>query len=116
MKLTAADGSKLDISGKAQLEFQAEGVTFKQQFIIAKITGIAGILGMDFLIAYRGDIKIKKQVLKTVNGRLQLHKQTSQTCARIVIADKTDIPANTEVLVSQLSEQNVPVQSNLPTT
>ena len=100
VKLTAADGSHLDISGKAQLEFQAEGVTFKQEFIIAKIKGIAGILGMDFLTAYGGDIKIKKQVLKTVNGRLQLHKQTSQTCARIVIADKTDIPANTEVLVS----------------
>ena len=70
MKLTAADGSHLDISGKVQLEFQAEGITFKQEFIIAKIKGIAGILGMDFLNAYGGDIKIKKQILKTVNGRL----------------------------------------------
>ena len=60
---------------------------------------------MDFLNAYGGDIKIKKQILKTVNGRLQLHKQTSQTCARIVIADNTAVPANTEVLVSCKIEQ-----------
>ena len=60
---------------------------------------------MDFLNAYGGDIKIKKQILKTVNGRLQLHKQTSQTCARIVIANNTAIPANTEVLVSCKIEQ-----------
>ncbi|MEW8092744.1 MAG: reverse transcriptase domain-containing protein [Candidatus Thiodiazotropha endolucinida] len=99
VQLTAADGSHLEISGKAQLEFKAEGLTFQQDFIIAKIQGIVGILGMDFLVSHDGDIRIKKQILKTSKGRLKLHKQASNACARIIIADSTTIPANTETLL-----------------
>ena len=54
---------------------------------------------MDFLVSHDGDIGIKKQILKTYKGRLKLHKQASNTCARIIIAGSKTIPANTETLL-----------------
>ena len=64
IKLTAADGSHLQIRGKVKLQFQSENLTFEQSFIIATIQGIVGILGMDFLITNDGDVKVKKQILQ----------------------------------------------------
>ena len=54
---------------------------------------------MDFLVSHDGSIRIKKHILKTSKGRLKLHKQASNACARIIIADSTTIPANTETLL-----------------
>ena len=80
IKLTAADGSPLEIAGKTKVQFQSENVIFEQELIVANIKGIIGILGMDFLTANDGTIKIKKQILKTSRGRLKLYKQTSYAC------------------------------------
>ena len=122
VQLTAANGSHLEISGKAQIEFKAEGLTFQQDFIVAKIQGSAGILPMDILVSHEGDIKIKKHILKTPMGRLKLHKQTPNACTRIVIADSTTIPAKTKTLLHckvdhHSSEKNKLVLLNqLPTS
>ena len=96
IKLTAADGSHLEISGKVMLQFKSENLTFKQEFIIANIKGIVGILGIDFLVANDGSLKIKKQILKTASGKLKMYKQASNACAHIVITDTVTVPANTE--------------------
>ena len=42
---------------------------------------------MDFLVANDGNLKIQKQILKTATRRLKMYKQTSNACARIVIAE-----------------------------
>ena len=105
IKLTAADGSQLEISGKATLEFYAKGICYEQDFIIAKIQGIVGILGMDFLTKYDGSIKVNKQTLKTSKGTLKLNKQQSIACARILVKDDIVIKANTEQLIPAKIDQ-----------
>ncbi|MCG7874778.1 MAG: retropepsin-like aspartic protease, partial [Candidatus Thiodiazotropha endolucinida] len=105
VKLTAADGSYLEVRGKALIDFSSEGQTYQQAFIIAKIQGIIGILGMDFLTKYDGSLKIKQQILKTSRGKLKLHQQSSNACARIVSADNIIIEASTERLIQAKVDQ-----------
>ena len=50
-----------EINGKVKLQLQSENLTIEQEFTIANIQGIVGILGMDFLIANDGDVNVKKQ-------------------------------------------------------
>ena len=99
IKLTAADGSKLDISGIVTINFRTMGITYEQDFIVARIQGIVGILGMDFLTKYDGSIKVRKQTLKTSKGKLKLNKQPSTACARILVEKEIVIPANTEQII-----------------
>ena len=105
VRLTAADGSHLDISGKVTLSFYINGIPFEQEFIIAKIAGIVGILGMDFLIHYDGNIKINRQTLKTSRGKLTLNKQSSTACARIIVSENTVIRANSERFIHAKVDQ-----------
>ena len=94
INLTAADGSKLEIQGKTMIEFRCQGQTYQQHFIVARIQGIVGILGMDFLTTYDGNIKIKQHLLKTSKGKLKLHEQNANTCARILVQDNILIEPN----------------------
>ena len=103
----------MQIRGKVKLQFQSENLTFEQEFIIANIQGIVGILGIDFLITNDGDVKVKKQILKTSSGRLRMYKQTSNACARIVIADSTAIPANTEKFLHCTVDQPIIRKENM---
>ena len=96
IKLTAAKGSQLEISGKATLEFYAKDICYEQDFINTKIQGIVGILGMDFLTKYDGSIKVNKQTLKSSKGTLKLNKQQSIARACILVKDDIAIRANTE--------------------
>ena len=77
-KLTAADGSPIETKGKTLIEFYCEGLKFQQEFLVAKLQGIVGILGMDFLVRYDTTIKIKNHILKTSNGKLKLHKHSTR--------------------------------------
>ena len=62
INLTAADGSNLEIQGKTIIEFQCQCQTYQQHFIVVRILGIVGILGIDFLTTYDGSIKIKNNI------------------------------------------------------
>ncbi|MBV2113416.1 MAG: hypothetical protein KUF82_20885, partial [Candidatus Thiodiazotropha sp. (ex Ctena orbiculata)] len=104
-KLTAADGSPIETKGKTLIEFQCEGRKFQQEFLVAKLQGIVGILGMDFLVKYDGTIKIKQHILKTSNGKLKLYKQSTKTCARILVTENTTIAANTEKIINAKVDQ-----------
>ena len=64
-----------------------------------------GIIGMDFLYKVDGTINIKKQILRTKNGKLSLFKQTSNTSARIQIAENPVFPPNLELFMKGKIEQ-----------
>ena len=94
-RIRAADGSVIETSGKLLISLQIDRKAYSQEFIVAKIQGIDGIIGMDFLYQFDGNIHIKKQILFTSRGKITLFQQNSNTCARIQLADTTVIPSNT---------------------
>ena len=71
-KLRAADGSLIETSGKVIVPLHIDDISFNQEFIIAKIHGTDGIIGMDFLCQYDRRINIKKQILKTNRGKTKV--------------------------------------------
>ena len=99
ISLKAADGSKISVQGQCNLIFEKEGKQFQQNFIVAKIDEIFGILGMDFLCRYEASINIKKRTMKTKQGKLQLNKQASNSCARVQVTKNVIIPPNSEMFV-----------------
>ncbi|MCG8111917.1 MAG: retropepsin-like domain-containing protein [Candidatus Thiodiazotropha endolucinida] len=104
-KLRAADGSLIKTSGKLVVPLQINDKLFSQEFIVAKIHGIDGIVGMDFLCHYDGKISIRKQHLKTNKGKVKLFKQNSDTCARVQIANTTVIQPNSEAFIKGKIDQ-----------
>ena len=105
VKLTAADGSQLEISGKAKIKFRTENICYEQDFIVAKIQGIIGILGMDFLTKYHDSKKVNDRTLKTSKGKLKLNKQHSTDCARIFVNHDEVIQSNPEQLIPAKSDK-----------
>ena len=73
-------------------------MTFQQEFIIADIEESLGILGVNFLDQYRADIKIKKRILKTDQGKVKLHKHGAQVCNKLQLYENVTIPAQSETL------------------
>lgn len=104
-RLRAADGSLIETNGKITIPFESNGHCFGQDFIVAKIAGIDGIIGMDFLNEFDGRINIKKQILKTSCGKVTLYKQTTNTCARIQIVDSAIIKPNAETFIKGTIKQ-----------
>ena len=104
-RLRAADGSIIETNGRLFIPLTIEGRLFNQEFIFAKIQGIDGIMGMDFLYKVDGTINIKKQILRTKKGKISLFKQNSNTCARIQIAETSVFPPNSELFIKGKIEQ-----------
>ena len=73
-------------------------MTLQQEFIIADIEESLGILGVNFLDQYRADIKIKKRILKTDQGKVKLHKHGAQVCNKLQLYENVTIPAQSETL------------------
>ena len=98
-KVRTANGGLLDIKGTCSLSIRLDHLTFQQEFIIADVEESLGILGVNFLDQYRADIKIKKRILKTDQGKVKLHKRGAQVCNRLQLCENVIIPAQSETLV-----------------
>ena len=79
-QVRTANGGFLNIKGTCSLTIRLDHLTFQQEFIIADIEESLGIMGVNFLDQYRADIKIKKRILKTDQGKVKLHKRGAQVC------------------------------------
>lgn len=97
--LTTVDGNKLDVKGYVTLEFRMNSLKFEQGFVVAALDNLSGILGMDFLERYEGDIQINRQMLKTSQGKVNLFKHKTYSCARIRLQNKVVVPANSETFL-----------------
>ena len=71
---------------------------FSITFIIADIEESLGILGVNFFDQYRADIKIKKRILMTDQGKVKLHKHCAQVCNKLQLYENVTIPAQSETL------------------
>ena len=97
-KVRTANGGLLDIKGTCSLSIRLDHLTFQQEFIIADVEESLGILGVNFLDQYRADIKIKKRILKTDQGKVKLHKHGAQVCNKLQLYENVTIPAQSETL------------------
>ena len=123
-QVRTANGGFLNIKGTCSLTIRLDHLTFQQDFIIADIEESLGILGVNFLDQYRADIKIKKRILKTDEGKVKLHKHGAQVCNKLQLYENVTIPAQSETLdkaympdscLTQFSTRE-PSNKGLPTT
>lgn len=98
--LTAADGSKLNILGKINLQFSLGGMSFCHEFIVAEIDDLKGILGMDFLEQNDVSIQVSKGLLKLAGQEIQLDKEQIPVCTRVKLSKKIIVPPDSEITVS----------------
>ena len=97
-RVRTANGGFLNIKGTCSLTIRLDHLTFQQEFIIADIEESLGILGVNFLDQYRADIKIKKMILKTEQGKVKLHKHDAQVCNKLQLYENVTILAQSETL------------------
>ena len=101
-----ADGSALTVKGKIGVQLKIGPLCLDQE-IIAKIDDISGILGMNFLEKNDVEIQIGKRVLKIKGHKIKVNKDSSSMCDKVRLSDKTNIPANSEMMVESYIEGNL---------
>ena len=111
-QVRTANGGFLNIKGTCSLTIRLDHLTFQQEFIIADIEESLGILGVNFLDQYRADIKIKKRILKTDQGKVKLHKHSAQVCNKLQLYENVTIPAQSETLVKAYMPDSCLTQSS----
>ena len=112
-QVRTADGTFLKVKGSCTLQIQLDHLLFDQEFIVANIEESLGILGINFIDQYEVDIKIRKKVLKTNNGKIKLHKQNFEGCCRIQLCDKVTLPPQSETFVKTYTAQNCAAHLNI---
>ena len=86
---------------------------FSQEFIVANIEESLGILGINFLDQYQADVKIRKKILKTNQGKIKLHKQSADICNRIQLCENVIIPPQSEAYIKTYTVQNCEAHLNI---
>jgi len=102
-----ADGSVLTVKGKIGVQLKIGPLCLDQEIIVAKLDDISGILGMNFLEKNDVEIQIGKRVLKIKGHKIKVNKDSSSMCAKVRLSDKTNIPANSEMMVESYIEGNL---------
>ncbi|WAR24032.1 hypothetical protein MAR_037701, partial [Mya arenaria] len=98
-RLTAANGSKIDILGQATFKFDTEAKSYQWKFLVANLEGIAGIIGQDFISSQGRTLSWKTLVWQTKAGRVCLFKRESSHVGRIRVEKRVIVPPETEMLV-----------------
>ncbi|XP_021351590.1 uncharacterized protein LOC110449211 [Mizuhopecten yessoensis] len=98
LRLTTASGNNLKVYGKCICDFRIGDPDFAQEVVVAKLEGLRGIIGVDFLTKHQGEISFGEKVLRLGKYRCDLQPvvATASTCARIRVSEPISIPENTE--------------------
>ena len=112
-QVRAANGTLLRIKGTCTLQIQLDHVLFNQEFIVANIEESLGILGINFLDQYQADVKIRKKILKTNQGRIKLHKQSTDVCNRLQLCENITVPSQSEAYIKTYTVQNCEARLNI---
>ena len=73
-RVRAANGTLLYIRGTCTLQIQLVNVLFSQEFIVADIEESLGIMGINLSDQYQADVKIRKKILKTNQGKKYINR------------------------------------------
>ena len=106
--LTAASGNDLKVYGKINLNFLIDNISMSQDFIVADLDEIEGILGIDMLEISQAQIDIaKSSLIMPDNIVIKLSKQSNKHCALIRIKEKLVLPASSESVIQVKIPKNV---------
>ncbi len=70
--LRTVDGKRLRVFGKATLEFRVREFSFVQEFVVADLKQLSGLLGMDFLEDNDVTIFVRRRMLGLPGGEVGL--------------------------------------------
>lgn len=97
-------GDKLEIQGEQEIVFAVNKVKYKHQFLVCKLpTKHAGILGVDFLLAYEAQLNLEKEEIQLIDSweaRNVIAKGRIHPSALTIFSDSDDQQdkRNSEVL------------------
>ncbi|XP_053390200.1 uncharacterized protein LOC128553112 [Mercenaria mercenaria] len=96
--IVTASGSPIEIKGKTKVNIEINGETSSMPVVVSKIEGDA-ILGLDFMKARNIVVDIVSNEI-SVNGTIiKLNCSGPIGCYRVVVAEKVEIPARSEVII-----------------
>lgn len=99
--LVTATGERTPFLGKCKVDFNIDSTEIKHEVLFAGIQN-EEILGYDFMAKHKCNICLNDFTL-TVEGKCSIPLQSSavgSNCCRVLIAENTTIPANSEVIIS----------------
>lgn len=102
--LKSVKGDNIDIFGKIELDMQMEDKVFRTEFIVANIHFsehmYQALLGLNFMTKYDVCLKVKKKILKTKLGKIDLFSPRDKyDQARVILSKTVTIPAQSEMFV-----------------
>jgi hypothetical protein len=97
--LYTANGNTIDVYGKQSLEIILGNQKLEQVFIIGKVHGIDGILGIYFLEKYDMDISMRKRKLNIRKGTMKLFQKSKKTLNFRKLAENVVVPENSEIVL-----------------
>jgi len=104
-ELIAANGQRLLITGSVEANICINGFNFGHRFIVLKDLKQQGLIGLDFLQAYRGVISIASNTLFLMNGLVATPLIHKDDCDHTLTLSK-------DVLIPPHTEAKIPVTIN----
>ena len=105
--LSTADGTPMQVLGSAAYEVEISGYVTQLTLVIADISGVDGILGMDFLCESGITINAGQSKLHIQGHTVNLYRDGSLQCARVRLEQKVYVPPCSEIEVKAKIEGNV---------
>jgi len=97
-ELVSASGDPINIQGKTPVQLEINGMQFQVTVVVADIDNDM-ILGLDFLQAEGGMLDLVKSTLSLRGQSIKLSCSGSIGCYRVVVAERTEVPARAEIIV-----------------
>ena len=97
--MVTATGEVSPYHGKGNFSVTLNGKDFIHEMWVAPIKG-DGILGMDFLMKHKCDVMLSQQMIKFGNNSIPCYQSSVEaSCCRVIVAETTNIPANSESIL-----------------
>ena len=105
--LSTADGTPMSVLGSAVYEIDISGYETELTFVIADISGVDGIIGMDFLCEPGITINAGQSKLHIQGKTINLYRDNKMQCASVKLGQKVSILPCSEIEVKAKIEGKV---------
>ncbi len=97
--LTTANGNPMSVMGEIGIGFKIGNRYFEQDMVVADISEIDGILGMDFLHSNDVSLNIARATMKIGDETFPLIRERQTHCARVKASRNITVPPQSEIVV-----------------